>query len=179
LMEPEGCHGAAVWLALIATIGIGIASETSLWAKVPTSGLGSRNQRLPAKVQPGSRPNRRYIPGGRPSRSVRRRLPARSRDLGISPEDGTVLRPSQVSSHVQSLIKKSALPRIRLHDLRHTSASTGLQAGESLKEVSSRLGHSTIVITADIYAHISPELAKESAERLARLVCGEIALDGR
>lgn len=99
--------------------------------------------------------------------------------MGISPEDGTVLRPSQVSSHVQSLIKKSALARIRLHDLRHTSASTGLQAGESLKEVSSRLGHSTIVITADIYAHISPELAKESAERLARLVCGEIALDGR
>lgn len=61
----------------------------------------------------------------------------------------------------------------------HPSASIGPQAGESLREVSSRLGHSTIVITADIYVHISPELAKESAERLARLVRGEIALDGR
>ena len=81
-----------------------------------------------------------------------------------------MFRPSQVSSHFQSLIKRSALPRIRLHDLRHPSASIGLQAGESLKEVSSRLGHSTIVITADIYAHISPELAKQSAERLAKLV---------
>lgn len=54
-----------------------------------------------------------------------------------------------------------------------------LRAHKSLKEVFSRLGHSTILITADIFAHISPELAKESAERLARLVRGEIALDGR
>jgi len=100
-------------------------------------------------------------------------------DLVFSNEDGTVLRPSRVSRRFERLIREAGLPRIRLHDLRHTSASVGLQAGESLKEVSARLGHSTIVITADTYAHISPELARESAERLARLVRGENSLERR
>lgn len=62
------------------------------------------------------------------------------------------------------------LPRIRLHDLRHTSASIGLAAGESLIEVSRRLGHSSITVTADIYSHIAPHVAMESAKRVADLV---------
>jgi hypothetical protein len=36
--------------------------------------------------------------------------------------------------------------------------------------VSRRLGHSSITITADIYSHVSPTVAKESAERLAQTV---------
>jgi integrase len=77
----------------------------------------------------------------------------------------------------------TGLSKIRLHDLRHTSASLGLEAGESLKEVSDRLtervGHSSIVITADTYAHIAPELAERSAEQPAGLIAAPPALDGR
>jgi integrase len=40
------------------------------------------------------------------------------------------------------------------------------------EEVSARLGHRTISITVDTYAHIGPEPARQSAERLARLVTG-------
>jgi integrase len=58
------------------------------------------------------------------------------------------------------------VPRIRLHDVRHTSASLGLAAGESLLEVSRRLGHSSITITADVYAHVSPSSAHAAAEHL-------------
>ena len=61
---------------------------------------------------------------------------------------------------------------MRLHDLRHTSASLGLASGETLLEVSRRLGHSSIAITADIYSHVSPEVARESAERLSRHIFG-------
>ncbi len=43
---------------------------------------------------------------------------------------------------------------IRLHDLRHTSASLALNAGIPMKVVSDRLGHSTIAITADLYTHV-------------------------
>lgn len=70
------------------------------------------------------------------------------------------------------MIARHNLPRIRLHDLRHTSASIGLASGESLLEVSRRLGHSSISVTADVYSHISPLVAKESAERLAHRVFG-------
>jgi integrase len=99
--------------------------------------------------------------------------------LVFTREDGTVVRPGSVSAHFKRMIKAAGLPRIRLHDLRHTSASLGLEAGESLKEVSDRLGHSSIMITADVYGHVAPELAQRSAERLADLVAAPAALDGR
>jgi integrase len=78
------------------------------------------------------------------------------------------LPPAYVSRHFQRLAAAHGLPAIRLHDLRHLSATLGLASGESLKEVSARLGHSSIQITGDIYAQVTPELAHASAERLAR-----------
>ena len=90
--------------------------------------------------------------------------------LVFTREDGTGLDPAFVSRHFDRLVARHGLPRIRLHDLRHTSASVGLASGETLLEVSRRLGHSSIAITADVYSHISPQTAAESAERLAQLV---------
>ncbi|MFK5645113.1 tyrosine-type recombinase/integrase [Ornithinimicrobium sp. LYQ121] len=86
--------------------------------------------------------------------------------------DGQALPPGFVSRHFDRLVASAGLPRIRLHDLRHTSASLGLAAGESLVEVSRRLGHSTIGITADVYTHVDPEVARESSERRADLIVG-------
>jgi len=70
---------------------------------------------------------------------------------GQSPEDlvfsntvGTPLSPAYVSRHFDRIVHRTELPRIRLHDLRHTSASLGLAGGETLLEVSKRLGHSSI-----------------------------------
>ena len=90
--------------------------------------------------------------------------------LVFTREDGTGLDPAYVSRHFDRLVARHGMPRIRLHDLRHTSASVGLASGETLLEVSRRLGHSSIAITADVYSHISPQTAAESAERLAQLV---------
>ena len=81
------------------------------------------------------------------------------------PPAGDPLDPAYVSRHFARLVARTGCPAIRLHDLRHTSASIGLAAGESLLEVSRRLGHSSISVTADVYSHVSPEVAKESAER--------------
>ena len=91
-------------------------------------------------------------------------------DYVFTTPSGEPLDPAFVSRRFDQLVKASGLPRIRLHDLRHTSASIGLASGESLLEVSRRLGHSSITVTADIYSHISPAVAKESAERLASSV---------
>lgn len=92
--------------------------------------------------------------------------------------DGQALSPGFVSRHFDRLIASAGLPRIRLHDLRHTSASLGLAAGESLVEVSRRLGHSSIGVTADVYTHVDPDVARESAERRADLITGTPARAG-
>lgn len=64
------------------------------------------------------------------------------------------------------------LAGVRLHDLRHTYASLTLAAGVPLKAVSEALGHSSIVVTADVYAHVTPELRREAADALDRALGG-------
>jgi integrase len=89
--------------------------------------------------------------------------------------DDRPFTPWWVSRQFQQVIADRGLPRIRFHDLRHTSATLGLACGESLKEVSARLGHSDIGITADVYANVLPELARASALRRAALMAGSQA----
>ena len=66
----------------------------------------------------------------------------------------------------------SGLPRIRLHDLRHTHATLALAAGIHPKVVSERLGHSTVAFTMDVYSHAIPSMEAEAAEAIANLVRG-------
>jgi integrase len=77
-----------------------------------------------------------------------------------------------VHYHFQPLLERAELPSIRLYDLRHTGATLLLEAGESLKVVSERLGHASIVLTADVYSHVSPTMQTKSAERLESLLAG-------
>ena len=59
----------------------------------------------------------------------------------------------------------------RIHSLRHSHASAMLGQGISLFDLSRRLGHSSISITADVYGHLMPE-AQVHAERAASLTFG-------
>lgn len=67
------------------------------------------------------------------------------------------------------------LSEIRLHDLRHTSATLLLTAGIHPKIVSERLGHAKVSITLDVYSHAVPTLQREAAGKLASLVYGGTA----
>ena len=90
--------------------------------------------------------------------------------LVFTREDGTQLRPDYVSHLFQDLVNEAGVPRIRLHDLRHTNASLALAAGVPMKAVSHRLGHSSMAITADLYTHVIPAVAQDVAERIAAIV---------
>jgi integrase len=68
------------------------------------------------------------------------------------------------------LVKASGLPPVRLHDLRHGAASLALQAGADLKVVCDQLGHASIVLTADTYITVLPDLALDAAQRVAELI---------
>lgn len=62
------------------------------------------------------------------------------------------------------------LPNIRLHDLRHTSASLLLAYGVDVETVSHRLGHAKPSITLDIYGHALPEIDRIASAKLAQLL---------
>ena len=65
--------------------------------------------------------------------------------------------------------EEEKLPRIRLHDLRHTGATLQLGNHVDIETVSHRLGHSKASVTLDIYGHALPENDKQAAETLAAM----------
>jgi integrase len=99
---------------------------------------------------------------------VRRALGNAWVDSGLVFTDtvGSPLHPARF----RELNTSAGLPPIRLHDLRHGAATLTLATGADLKIVQDLLGHSSITITADTYAHVLPELARETAEAAARIV---------
>src|SRR5207237_7186687 len=91
-------------------------------------------------------------------------------DYVFARPDGSVIRPDSLSRRFRQAAKQAGLPAIRFHDLRHTSASLALAAGVPMRVVSDRLGHSTTAITADLYTHVVPSVAREAAEAIAGTV---------
>jgi integrase len=85
---------------------------------------------------------------------------------------GRPLHPAAVSHAFRVAADRLRLP-VRLHDLRHTAATLLLGAGVPLKIVSETLGHSSIAVTADVYAHVTPELRREAAVAMDRALGGE------
>ena len=84
--------------------------------------------------------------------------------------DGAGLHPDVATDTFQRIARGAGLPPIRLHDLRHTSASLALAAGVPMKVVSELLGHSSTVITADTYTSVLPEVATAAAEAVFQII---------
>lgn len=88
----------------------------------------------------------------------------------VREDDGTLPAPGYLSRFFMRRINSSGLPHIRFHDLRHSAASLMLLEGANLKTVSTILGHSSIGVTADIYAHVIDRAKKEAAKSLEKYV---------
>lgn len=85
---------------------------------------------------------------------------------------GAPIRPDAVTRQFEALVTSAAVPRIRLHDLRHTHATLGLAAGIPAKVMSERLGHAKVGITLDLYSHVVPGMQEEAAAKLEALIFG-------
>lgn len=67
---------------------------------------------------------------------------------------------------------RAGLPGTRVHDLRHTAASLAIAAGADVKKVQLMLGHSSGVMTIDLYAHLDDKGLDAVAERMGALSVG-------
>jgi len=92
------------------------------------------------------------------------------RGLVFTQEDGSAVHPDRYSRWFTTLVRKAGVPKIRLHDVRHTNATLALEAGVHPKVVSERLGHATVGITLDLYSHVSPAIDQAAAETIAAMV---------
>ncbi|KJS62216.1 tyrosine-type recombinase/integrase [Streptomyces rubellomurinus] len=81
--------------------------------------------------------------------------------------DGEPLRPQWVLDQLRKRSAELDLPKIGLHDIRHTAASIMIAAGIPLAVVSKTLRHSNLAITVDLYGHLLKESADDAVKALA------------
>ena len=74
--------------------------------------------------------------------------------------------PCTVTDWFTDLAREAGLPPIRLHDLRHGTATHMLTSGVEMKVVSEILGHSNLSVTADLYTAVVDELKKNAADAI-------------
>jgi integrase len=84
--------------------------------------------------------------------------------------DGRPYSPGYLTHRFARLVADVGLPPIRLHDLRHGAATLALASGADLKAIQDMLGHASIVLTADTYTSVLPEVARRTADGIARLI---------
>jgi integrase len=85
-------------------------------------------------------------------------------------DDGTPRKPDQDSKTFGAFIRRSGLPVIRFHDLRHTYASLLGRAKVDGKVIQEVLGHKTSAITNDPYRHVFASARREAADVMDRLL---------
>ena len=100
-------------------------------------------------------------------------------DYVFQSTDGLPVNPASFSNTFDRLVARSGLPRIRLHDLRHTYATLALRLGTHPVLLSERLGHTSIAVTIDRYSHVIPSIDRNAADVVAQLVLPRRSRRGR
>lgn len=90
--------------------------------------------------------------------------------LVFADPDGSPIHPDLYSQTFDRLVAASDVPRIRLHDLRHTHATILLKEGVPAKVVSERLGHANVAFTMSVYQHVLPGMQADAAHIFAKIV---------
>ena len=81
------------------------------------------------------------------------------------------LTPETLRNHLlKPALYRAGLPStVRVHDLRHTSASLLIQLGGHPKAIMERLGHSDIGTTMNRYGHLFDSLEEQLTDKLDEL----------
>lgn len=82
---------------------------------------------------------------------------------------GSPMSPGDLTKRLQRLLAEAGMPRLRFHNLRHGTASLLTAQGVHARTIMEILGHSTIAVTMNTYAHVAPALQREAAASLDRV----------
>ena len=106
----------------------------------------------------------RIIPMNKPVRDTLKKHPRHiTSELVLAHGDGTAYKGVDHAFH--KALEKAGLPRIRIHDLRHSFASNLVTAGVPLNVVQELLGHKDIHMTM-VYAHLAPNAKRAAVDLL-------------
>lgn len=93
-------------------------------------------------------------------------------DLGFvfTSSIGTPLHRSNLTRTFHAMCDRAGVPRMRIHDIRHTVGTLMRALKVDLKDISELLGHSGVGITGDLYVHPVPMQLVEAVTKLQKLL---------
>lgn len=86
--------------------------------------------------------------------------------LVFTTEKGLPIHGSNLPKVLHAHTDRLGLPRVTIHDLRHSAATILYASGADIESIADMLGHSTSRVTADLYRHRVPEMQRELADRM-------------
>ncbi len=87
-------------------------------------------------------------------------------NLVLCRSNGQHMPKSTLFNAFSRILRRADLPDLPIHSLRHTYAVLMLEAGADMKFIQEQLGHGSIKITSDVYAHISKKLEQRNMEKI-------------
>ena len=103
------------------------------------------------------------------ARQAGRRLPADAFVFSHAVDGTSPWRPGYVTVAFTRLRNELGVP-VRLHDLRHFTATRLLAAGTDVRTVSGRLGHANAGTTLNVYAHFLESADHDAADTIGQLL---------
>lgn len=92
------------------------------------------------------------------------------KQLVFSNTKNTMIVPTTPRKWLVDTIDTFDLKKITVHGFRRTYATLAFEAGATIKEVQSQLGHKNYKTTMDIYTEVTSKQKKETAEKFANYV---------
>ena len=93
-------------------------------------------------------------------------------DFVFCTKTGLPLDPSNAKRVFRMLLKAANVPIIRFHDLRHTAATLLIAQGVNPRDVAEILGHSSVSLTMNTYAHALDSRKHDAARRMDDILEG-------
>jgi integrase len=79
---------------------------------------------------------------------------------------GRPIHPNSRALGIKKLIAESVVPKIRFHDIRHTSATLMLANNVHPKIVQERLGRSDVSMTLNRYSQVTESMQRDVADQM-------------
>ena len=86
-------------------------------------------------------------------------------------KDGSPYHPDSLTQKWDRFMAKHGLKHIRLHDLRHSCATSMVANNVDTKTVQKRLGHSSYKTTMDLYVHRTQAMDDNAANIMDKVIC--------
>lgn len=200
LTSIEGHRLEAAWIVML---GVGLRrgellglswDDVALKAKAPTLTVNRALRRLRTSglelTEPKTRQSRRnvHLPRAVAAALTEHRRRQAAEQLAAGPEwvdrplgadlvfrtpFGTAVDPDNFRNITYTVTDAAGIGRWSPHELRHSAASIMLAMGVPMKTVSETLGHSSIRVTSDVYAHLMPAARQEAADAVDAALWGD------